>query len=77
MSKKGASNSGGTAGRMRAKDSAMASRLGPAPDRWRAKPELFPYHNNMGTQHRRPSGEAPVTRRGNVNGRNGGYRRAA
>lgn len=57
MSKKGATNSGGTAGRKKTADSAMASRLGPAPKSWRSHPEHFPYHNNMGVSHRRPSGE--------------------
>lgn len=51
MSKKGATNSGGTAGRKRAKDAAMASRLPPSPVSWRRNPESFPYHNNMGTRH--------------------------
>lgn len=58
MSKKGATNSGGTAARKKTKDGAMASRLGPAPASWRSHPENFPYHNNMGTTHHRPSGEA-------------------
>lgn len=56
MSKKGARNDGGSAGRQRTKDSAMASRLPEAPARWRAHPEMFPYHNNSGVVHPRPSG---------------------
>lgn len=57
MAKKGATRSGGTAGRLKTKNAAMASRLGPAPTAWRAKPENWPYHNNLGTSHQRPSGE--------------------
>jgi hypothetical protein len=63
MSKKGATNSGGTAGRKRAKDSAMASRLGPSPASWNYHAELFPYHANKGTVHRPPSGGEPLAKR--------------
>lgn len=52
MSKKGATQSGGTAGRKRAKDQATAALLPPAPTTWRAKANVFPYHNNMGVVHR-------------------------
>lgn len=41
----------------RAKDAAMSARLSPSPPSHRHKPETFPYHNNMGITHRRPSGE--------------------
>lgn len=58
MSKKGATNSGGTAARKKTADAAMASRLGPAPKSWRSKPENFPYHNNAGTNHRKPGGKS-------------------
>lgn len=49
---KGATQSGGTAGRKRAKDSATAALLAPAPKSWRIKAEAFPYHNNAGVVHR-------------------------
>lgn len=51
MSKKGATQSGGTAGRKRAKDSAMAAHLDPAPVTWNSKPENWPYHRNYGVNH--------------------------
>lgn len=35
----------------------MSARLSPSPPSHRHKPETFPYHNNMGITHRRPSGE--------------------
>lgn len=54
MSKKGATNSGSTAGRKRAKDQEMAAQLGPSPKAWRSRPEAWPYHNNLGTNHRKP-----------------------
>lgn len=41
----------------RAKDAAMSSRLSPSPPSHRHKPETFPYHNNMGVVHHKPSGE--------------------
>lgn len=41
----------------RAKDAAMSARLAPSPASHRHKPETFPYHNNMGVVHRKPSGE--------------------
>jgi hypothetical protein len=47
MSKKGATNSGGTAGRQRTQDSAMASRLAPAPKSWNTRADRYPYHANM------------------------------
>lgn len=53
MAKKGATNSGGGAGRQRAKDQAMAANLGPSPSSWRSKPETWPYHNNLGARTRR------------------------
>ena len=52
MSKKGATQSGGTSGRKRAKDQAMAALLPPSPASWRNKPETAPYHNNKGTKHK-------------------------
>lgn len=54
MAKKGATQSGGGVGRQRAKDQAMASRLPPSPKSWRAKPDQWPYHNNLGARHRKP-----------------------
>lgn len=51
MAKKGATRSGGTAGRLREKNARMASMLPPAPATWRARPQDWPYHNNRGTQH--------------------------
>jgi hypothetical protein len=66
MSKKGARSSGGGGSRRRAKDQAMAANLAPSPDRWRSRPAEWPYHNNMGTTHRRPGGkiQPPGHRRG-------------
>lgn len=53
MAKKGATQSGGGAGRQRTKDQAMAAHLPPAPAVWRHKPENWPYHNNLGTKNRK------------------------
>jgi len=51
MSKKGAVKTGGGAANRRAKDSAMAHNLPPAPTSWRTKATEFPYHGNMGVKH--------------------------
>jgi hypothetical protein len=56
MAKKGAHSSGGGYGRRKSKDQAMAARLPPAPARWRAHPENWPYHNNLGTDHKAKKG---------------------
>jgi hypothetical protein len=53
MAKKGATNSGGGAGRQRAKDQSMASNLPPSPATWNSRPEHWPYHNNLGARNRR------------------------
>jgi len=52
VAKKGAHSSGGGAARSRAKDQAMAAQLPPAPDSWRRNAWDWPYHNNLGTNHR-------------------------
>lgn len=51
MAKKGATQSGGTKGRLREKNASMVKYLPPAPQSHRHKPETFPYHNNLGTDH--------------------------
>ena len=51
MAKKGATQSGGSAGRSKVKDQAMAAQLPPAPSIWRARSWEWPYHNNLGTDH--------------------------
>lgn len=53
MSKKGATQSGGTAGRQRAKDQAMAAQLPPAPATWNPRAAQWPYHNNLNAGKRR------------------------
>lgn len=55
MSKKGARQDGGSAGRSKNKNSEMAKRLPPSPD---ARPAgwRWPYHSNNGTSHRKPGG---------------------
>ncbi len=58
MSKKGATQSGGTAGRKRAKDQAMAAILPPSPFSWRARPQDWPYHGNLGARTRRGNNKA-------------------
>jgi hypothetical protein len=52
MAKRGATQSGGAAGRQRNKDQATAANLPPSPAVWRKKPEEWPYHNNLGTNHK-------------------------
>jgi hypothetical protein len=54
MAKKGATQSGGSAGRKRNKDQAMAAILPPSPDTWRRNAQDWPYHNNLGTNHSKP-----------------------
>jgi hypothetical protein len=54
MAKKGATQSGGSAGRQRNKDQAMAANLPPSPTTWRKKAAEWPYHNNLGTRHIKP-----------------------
>lgn len=51
MAKKGATQSGGSAGRQRNKDQAMAQHLPPSPVTWRRNAWDWPYHNNLGTKH--------------------------
>lgn len=38
----------------RAKDAAMSARLAPSPLSHRHNPQTWPYHNNLGTKHKRP-----------------------
>lgn len=52
MAKKGARNSGSSSGLQRNKDQAMAAMLPPSPATWRVKAADWPYHNNLGTNHR-------------------------
>jgi len=61
MAKKGAKQSGGSAGRQRNKDQAMAATLPPSPVSWRWKSWEWPYHNNLGTKHPKPSGAPKET----------------
>jgi hypothetical protein len=51
MSKKGARQSGGSSGRQKTKDQAMAANLPPSPSTWNRRPNEWPYHNNKGTKH--------------------------
>jgi len=51
MAKKGATQSGGSAGRQRNKDQERCKYLPPSPDTWRRNSWDWPYHNNRGTKH--------------------------
>lgn len=59
MSKKGASQSGGGAGRTRAKDQARVAYLPETPRTWNPRPWEFPYHSNMGKGRRARPGRSP------------------
>lgn len=52
MAKKGATQSGGSGTRGKAKDQAMAAHLPPSPVTWRKLAWEWPYHNNLGTNHK-------------------------
>lgn len=56
MAKKGATQSGGSAGRQKNKDQERAKNLPPSPSTWRRNAWEWPYHNNLGTKHDRKSG---------------------
>lgn len=56
MSKKGATQSGSTAGRKKAKDAAMVSMMPSAPKTWNSRPQDWPYHSSKGISHRKPGG---------------------
>ena len=58
MATKGATQSGGSAGRQKAKDQATAAHLPPSPKTWRHRAWEWPYHNNKGTKHVKKTGDA-------------------
>lgn len=53
MAKKGATQSGGSKGSEKEKNSRMARLLPPSPVTWRLRAWEWPYHNNLGTAHKR------------------------
>ncbi len=52
MAKKGATQSGGAAGRQKTEDQRRAANLPPSPATWNKHPQDWPYHRNLGTNHK-------------------------